>query len=229
MKKMLVIGAVMLGMTGFAQNMNAFVRVVHAVPDAPAVDVYVDGTQTVDAAPFKAVTPYGNVPAGKHHVIITASGNMSAKVFEGDLTLRAGKYYTVAAIGYLKTLKPKVFESSSLNMNKEKAQVNVYHLSPNGPRIDAIAPDYDNARIVPNLSYGRKYTAFVSPMGVNLNIVPAMKMTPVVKNLSGINVNAGKTYSVFAFGLVGGMGSQAFDLVATEDKVVMGSMDGVKK
>ena len=229
MKKFLTVSttfALALGMSAFAADMNAFVRVVHAVPDAPAVDVYVDGTRTVNNAPFKAVTPYGDVPAGKHRVVITAAGDMNARVFEGDVTFRAGKYYTVAAIGYLKNLKPKIFTANSLNMDKEKAQVNVFHLSPNGPRVDAIAPDYDNARIVPNLSYGRMYKAMVSPMGVNLNIVPAMKTTTVVKNLSGINVNAGKTYSVFAVGLVGGTGTQAFDLIATEDKVVMGSMSG---
>ena len=78
---------------------TAYVRVVHGVSDAPAVDVYVDGTRTVANAPFKAVTPYGNVPAGKHNVMITAAGDKMAVVFKGDVTLTAGTYYTVADVG----------------------------------------------------------------------------------------------------------------------------------
>lgn len=204
---------------------DAFVRVVHASPDAPAVDVYVDGMRTVAGAAFKAATPYGEVPAGKHKVVVTAAGNKDAVVFEADVDLKAGTYYTVAAVGYLKNIKPKIFTASGLNMNKGKAEVNVYHFAPNGPRVQTLAVDYGNAPLLKSgLSYGNKGTVLVDPMGVNLNVVPFGATTPVVKNLSGISVAGGKSYSVFAVGLVGGKGAQAFDLIAVEDKLVAGSM-----
>ncbi|ACO46276.1 DUF4397 domain-containing protein [Deinococcus deserti] len=207
--------------TASAQG-TAYVRVVHAVSDAPNVDVYVDGTRTVANAPFKAVTTYGNVPAGKHNVVITAAGNKNAVVFKGDVDLTAGTYYTVAAVGYLKNIKPKIFTATSMNMDKGKAQVNVYHLAPDGPRVQALAVDMNNAGVLPmGVAYGNKATVNVNPMGVNLDIVPFGKTTPVVKNLSGINVAGGKSYSVFAVGTLGG---KTFDLVATEDKLVADSM-----
>lgn len=208
--------------TAHAQGATAYVRVVHAVSDAPNVDVYVDGTRTVANAAFKAVTPYGNVPAGKHNVMITAAGDKSTVVFEGDVTLSAGTYYTVAAVGYLKNIKPKIFTATGMNMNKGKAMVTVYHLAPDGPRVQALAVDMGHAALLPGgVSYGNKVTLNVNPMGVNLDIVPFGKKEPVVKNLSGINVAGGKSYSVFALGTLGG---KTFDLVATEDKLVADSM-----
>jgi hypothetical protein len=63
MKKpaLVLTAALVAGMFASAQNsmpMNAaYVRVVHASPDAPAVDVYLDGKRTVAGAEFKAVTP----------------------------------------------------------------------------------------------------------------------------------------------------------------------------
>lgn len=209
-----------------AQTMNdgktAYVRVVHGVSDAPAVDVYVDGGRTVANAPFKAVTPYGNVPAGKHMVMITAAGDKTKVVFQGDVTLMAGTYYTVAAVGYLKNLKPKIFTAKSLNMNKGKAEVNVYHLAPDAPRVQALAKDYGNAAILPvGVAYGNEYTVNVDPMGVNLDIVPFGKTAPVVKNLSGVKVAGGKSYSIFALGTMSG---NTLDFVVTEDKVVADSM-----
>lgn len=49
---------------------TAPVRVAHAVPDAPAVDVLVDGQVVVKGAIFKAFTKYLQLPAGEHKVEI---------------------------------------------------------------------------------------------------------------------------------------------------------------
>ncbi|AFZ68560.1 DUF4397 domain-containing protein [Deinococcus peraridilitoris] len=233
MKKILTLSALALTATlaatqvsaQMASGNDAFVRVVHASPDAPAVDVYVDGMRTVAGAAFKAATPYGEVPAGKHKVMVTAAGDKNTVVFQADVDLKAGTYYTVAAVGQLANIKPKIFTTTGLNKDKAKAEVNVYHLSPNGPRVQTLAADLNNAALLKNgIAYGNKETLMVNPMGVNLNVVPFGKMEPVVKNLSGISVAGGKSYSVFAVGLVGANGTQGFDLVAVEDKVVMGSM-----
>lgn len=206
-------------------NMDtSFVRVVHASPDAPAVDVYVDGTRTVAGAAFKAVTPYGNVKPGRHNVVVTVAGDKSKKVLETNVTLRPGTYYTVAAIGKLSDIGLKVFTTTTLNNNKAKARLNVYHLSPGAPNVDVRAVDYNNAKVVADLKYGNMKTAYVNPMGVNANVVPAGG-SQVVKNLSGINIAGGKSYSVFAVGVVGASGDMSFALIPTEDKVVADSMN----
>lgn len=219
--------ALTLGVLASAQMMDksAYVRVVHASPDAPAVDVFLDGKQTVDGAAFKAVTSFGDVPAGKHSVLVTVHGDMKKEVLKQEFDLKAGTYYTVAATGLLKDIKLTAFTASSM-MNKSKAKINVYHLSPGSPNVDALAVDMKNTKIVSNLAYGKMVTKLVNPMGVNLNIVPAGKMTPVVKNLSGISIAAGKSYSIFAMGTLDGKDAMAFDLVVMEDKVEMGSMKG---
>ncbi len=219
--------ALTLGVLSSAQMMDksAYVRVVHASPDAPAVDVFLDGKQTVDGAAFKAVTSFGDVPAGKHSVLVTVHGDKK-EVLKQEFDLKAGTYYTVAATGLLKDIKLTAFTASSMMMSKSKAKINVYHLSPGSPNVDALAVDMKNAKIVSNLAYGKMVTKLVNPMGVNLNIVPAGKMTPVVKNLSGVSIAAGKSYSIFAMGTLDGKDAMAFDLVVAQDKVAMGSMKG---
>ena len=44
---------------------NALVRVVHASPDAPAVDVYVDGNKALSNVPFFTASNYLPLPAGE--------------------------------------------------------------------------------------------------------------------------------------------------------------------
>src|SRR5688572_6818439 len=79
---------------------NALVRVVHASPDAPAVDVYVDGAKALTNVPFFTASDYLPLPAGEHRFQVTLTGNAADQaVIDAKATVEAGKAYTVAATG----------------------------------------------------------------------------------------------------------------------------------
>lgn len=84
---------------------NAKVRLVHAAPDAPAVDVKTntpDGTAVFSGATFKDVTEYTAVPPGAYTFVITPAGDTeNAVVTFEPATLDAGTIYTVVALGTL--------------------------------------------------------------------------------------------------------------------------------
>jgi len=83
---------------------DAKVRVAHASPDAPAVDVYVDESPedaepTVAGVEFTDITGYLELPAGEYDVTITAADSDEA-VPPTPVTLDLGDDdYTVAAVG----------------------------------------------------------------------------------------------------------------------------------
>lgn len=52
----LAAAALLVAGLSFAQAPSARVRVIHASPDAPAVDIYVDGAVALDGIPFKSAT-----------------------------------------------------------------------------------------------------------------------------------------------------------------------------
>lgn len=67
----------------FADNHGsdeAMVRIAHASPDAPAVDVYVNGDAVVEGAAFKDATDYMNLPAGEHEVEIDVATLMVKEI-----------------------------------------------------------------------------------------------------------------------------------------------------
>jgi hypothetical protein len=205
-----------------AQQANpqaAYLRVIHASQDAPAVDIYVDGTLVLKGAPFKAFTPYGNVPSGKRNVKVTATGAPNTVVFNGDLDLAAGKYYTVAATNQLSNIEFKVFAADNNMPASGKARVNVYHFSPGSPAVDALAANMNKAKVVSALAFQKNATVEVDPMTVTLDITPAGNAATVVKTLKDAKLEAGKSYSIFAVGLLNGEAAKAFDLLVTEDKV----------
>ena len=78
----------------------AYIRVIHASPDAGIVDVFVDGNKLLSSFQFGVVTPYVPLPAGGHKVQISLIGTgVNAAVITQTITVSAGTPYTVAALG----------------------------------------------------------------------------------------------------------------------------------
>src|SRR3712207_9573819 len=81
-----------------AQAGNAMVRVIHASPDAPAVDVFVGGQAVLTNVSFPAASDYLQVPAGTLAVAIAPTGQSGgAAVITADVPVPAGQAYTIAA------------------------------------------------------------------------------------------------------------------------------------
>jgi hypothetical protein len=59
----------------FAQDDMTQIRVAHLSPDAPNVDVWVDGSVALEDVPYEAVSGYLELAAGEHRIQITPTGD----------------------------------------------------------------------------------------------------------------------------------------------------------
>ena len=67
---------------------DSCINLVHASPDAPAVDVYLDGTKAVSDLAFGSFSGWVAVPSGKHQVQVTAAGSeVSTAVIDAEVEL----------------------------------------------------------------------------------------------------------------------------------------------
>jgi hypothetical protein len=118
------------------------VRVAHVSPDAPNVDVYVDGDRVLGDVPFRAVSDYLEVPTGARTVQITAAGDPDTVAFEGDIEVAAGDF-TIAAVGELTSedsqFQPLVLADDNSDVADDTARVRLVHASPDAPAVDITA------------------------------------------------------------------------------------------
>ena len=78
---------------------KAKVRVIHAAPEVPAVDVAVEGGPTLfEGAEFPSATDYAEVDAGTYPVQVKAASGGDV-LLEASLPVKAGTIYSVAAVG----------------------------------------------------------------------------------------------------------------------------------
>jgi hypothetical protein len=149
---------------------DAMVRVAHASPDAPAVDVYVDAPPddadpTIEGVEFADVTGYLGIPEGAHEVTITAAGTTEA-VPPTPLSVELGDDpYTFGAIGELSPeseagFTVDVYKDDLSPLDEETGRVRAYHAVPDAPPVDvrvvdgptlasdlAFATESDNAEV----------------------------------------------------------------------------------
>lgn len=181
---------------------DAKIRVIHASPDAPAVDVYANGNKVLSNVPFFTASDYLTVPAGSYDLKVTPAGATEPAVIDAKgVQLGAGKAYTVAATGKLASIKPVIFEDNLAAPAAGKAHVRVYHLSPNAPAVDVKVAN--GPTLISNLAFEKASNYLPVDAGTyNLQVTPTGSST-VVLDLAGTALEAGKIYDVFANGLVG--------------------------
>ncbi|MGK0619959.1 DUF4397 domain-containing protein [Meiothermus cerbereus] len=93
----------------------AKVRIVHASPDAPAVDVALKGGPVLFRnLAFNQVSGYGLVPAGAYNLEVRPTGTTNVALPLEGVAFEGGKVYSVFAVGLLagETLEVVVVEDS---------------------------------------------------------------------------------------------------------------------
>lgn len=193
-------------------------RVVHAVPDAPAVDVYLDDARVLSGVPFRTVSDFLPVDPGTYTVTITPADTPDTVVFEGDVTIEDDVDYTVTALGRLAddSFAPLV-SVDDRHPNPDLARVRVLHAAPDAPAVDVTAND-GAATLVEGLPFGEITDHYVDvPAGeYDIEIRPATEDNDGdVVYETPLAVEADEVYTVFATGTLGG--DEPFELVATVD------------
>src|SRR4051812_21773015 len=92
-------------------QLEARVRVLHTSSDSPNIDLYIDGKRVIRDLPFKNVSTFLSLTAGKHHIDIYPTGNMVDSVLNKKITVEPGKSYTLAAIDSVKKMRLLVFQN----------------------------------------------------------------------------------------------------------------------
>jgi len=116
------------------------VKVVHASPDAPSVDLVVDGTVAASNLAFPNNTGYLEVPAGMRNVSVNVAGT-SNSVINADLTIVSGNAYSVFAVDSVSKISAIVIEDDLTPPAAGNAHVRFVHLSPNAPAVDITLTD----------------------------------------------------------------------------------------
>lgn len=182
---------------------EARVRVIHSSPDAPAVDVYANGTKVLSDVPYLASSGYMAVPAGDYTFEVFASGAdpaADAAVITLPATLEPNTDYTVVALGALAAIQPAVFVDDNTAPAAGKAHISVVHAGADAPAVDVAVTD--GPVLVSNLALGEGAGPLPVDAGTyNLELRVA-GTTDVALSLPNVSLSDGSIYTLIATGFL---------------------------
>ncbi len=182
------------------------VRIMHASPDAPAVDIFVDGTKAVTALAFPNTTPYVTLPAGGHNVkvFVSPSNGTGSPALEANLEIAAGKDYTVLAVGEASkgTLGLEVFEDNNSTPAGNNAHIRLIHASPDAPPVN-VAVSGTSTNVFTGVAY-RSFGPYTPvPAGTYSLDVKVNATGATVLTIPGLKLEARTVYTAVAVGFAG--------------------------
>jgi hypothetical protein len=204
-----------LATTALADSHMARVRVVHASPDAPAVDVLVNDNVAFSNAAFKGITAYAALDTGTYNVKVVPTGATEPVVIEADLALEGAKDYTVVAVGKLENIEPLVLVDNNSTPAEGKAHVRFVHASPDAPAVDIAVKD--GPVLFSNIAFKGVGDYLPVDAGTYDLEVRLAGTETVALDVPGVNLTGQTVYTVFAMGLASG--EPALTAVPSADNV----------
>ncbi len=181
------------------------VQVLHASPDAPKVDVLVDGAKAISNLDFGQGSGIALLPPGAHTVAVQAQtpGTATTVIGPASLTLDATTQYIVIAEGAVAALGPVIFTRPVTAVASGQARVQVFHAAPNAPSVDVYvtAPGANLSSSTPLGTFAFKGSigpASVPAGSYQIRVTVAGQPTQVVFDSGSVTLPAGADLLVAA-------------------------------
>ena len=181
---------------------SPFIRLLHAVPNAPAVDVYANEMLIARNLSYKDFTEYFAVPASNYHIRVFPTGQKTNSLLTANISVPAGSIFTAAAAGEAQNLSVVNISDRLMPLPPGKAYIKFVHLSPNAGSVDVTRPN--GAKLFSGAEFKdiTNYTA-VDP-GVYTLQARTAGTDQVKLNVPNVNIRPDRFYTAYAVGVEGG-------------------------
>ncbi len=184
---------------GVAQGASvAHIRVVHAVADAPSVDVYIDGKKWFSRLQYKDFTDYITLPATQHEIVMRTGGAKAddQPLITKQIDLAENTWVNVVALGLVNGQQATALDVVALvgdrSATKGKGRVEFINAVPESA-LDGLSGDQV---VFTNVAYGQAVVkADLGQSVYNFTFAPTGAKEPVMLTLNGYAVVANVIYT----------------------------------
>lgn len=179
----------------------SYVRVLHAAPGAPPVDIYVNNRLVISKLSYRGFSVYVPVSYGNYNIKVFPAGTTQNPVINTNLEISARSIYTVAVIGTLPNLSLQPILEPVIPTIPGKVYIRFANLSPNAPNMNLTLSD--GKVLFRDVQY-KEVTDYI-PMNpgtyaFELRLTSNNERVLYVPNQS---LGPNRFYTVYAVGLVG--------------------------
>ncbi len=174
----------------------SLVRVLHAAPNADAVDIYINDTLFFKELSFTEFSPYVYVPEGNYTMSVYPVNTTENPILSKYIEIDDDELLTIAIIGDNDNLDFLFIEEDTESTYGQNSKLRVVNLVPNSPRVNIL--EGENV-LFPNVGY-KDITRYktVSPGTYTLNVELVENGQIVLQNQ--ISITSDRVYTLYALG-----------------------------
>lgn len=184
------------------RQIKSYIRVLHASPEAPAVDVYANEKPIAKNLAYRGFTPYITVTPGEYRIKVFPAGKTTGALIDTTLNIPGESIFTVAAIGKFPNISLFPIPEPRRSVAPGKLFVRFANLSPDAPAVDVTTPD--GKKLFEDVSY-KEVADYIelNPETYIINIKPAGTDRTILY-VPNIRLTEGRLYTIYMIGLAGG-------------------------
>lgn len=177
----------------------SYIRILHASPDTPAVDVYASGNLIAQNLTYKNFTPYLPLTPGRYSILIYPAGTKVTPLINTSLDVMPDSNYTIAATGMRRDIKALIVPDTALPLPANRSQIKFVHLSPNSPMVDLVTSD--GTILFRNIEFKEiSNNLIINPSRYTIQARVA-GTTQVILTVPNVVIQGNRYYTIYAVGL----------------------------
>lgn len=181
---------------------NSFIRGLHASPNAPAVDIYVNNVLTGKDVAYKEFTQYIPLAGGLYNIKAYPTGTKVNPVIDTNVNIPPNSIFTIALTGMLADIALTLVQEPPIQRLPSETFVRIAHLSPNTPNVDITLPNGTN--LFSDVEY-KEVTDYI-PIRPGVYELQARRVgtNNIILTVPNTNLRSGNIYTVYIVGLESG-------------------------
>lgn len=178
------------------------VRIIHAVPNAPNVDIYVNGSLLTSNLSFGKISKYITLTSNKYDFQIFITGTYDKPLLSQTIPLLANANYTISIVTLANNLFLFKLKDSNIPFNKSQTFLRFINLSSNSPLLSLSLP---NGIILFNEAEYLETTGYSQLSSGIYNFEVILGSSDIAKKyIKNLTLDNEKFYTIYIIGLFTG-------------------------
>ena len=175
------------------------VRILHAVPNAPNVDIYLNGSLIASNLAFGKISKYMQISPGEYEFQLYPTGTYDKPLLSQNIQLISNSNYTVSIVTLANNLFLFRLKDDNVPSSKSQSLLRFINLSSNAPLLSLALPNgvtlFNEAEYLETTGYYQ-----LSPGIYNFEILLGSSQI-TTKYINNITLDGGKFYTIYIIGL----------------------------
>ena len=180
-------------------NVNSKIRILHALPKGPNVDIYANGLLIARDIAFSKISNYFSLAAGNYEIQLYKTGFYDNPLYSQTVNLTGAKSYTLSLVSLTGNFYILLLEDDNIATTIAPSFLRFINLSPNSPLLTLSLSNgttlFDSVEYLETTDY---YKLSSGIYNFEVTIASDQAISKFIRNLTLQN---GKFYTIYIIGL----------------------------